>query len=446
VSALSLRRPTAARLGVPAFRGPQELRFDASDGGFARVDLLRIVAVVALPVAMLLVGVFGGRLQPTPLQQLAEPYGFDLTQWEIRHLPSKWLHLAGDFFRGDDSREESRATIARYFQLTAEVNQLRGRQDEVVALAGDRSSIDALIEERRAEQAELRPHVEAAIEGELTLLLEELGLTEEVPIFGVETVWPPVDFVLEDTPRVLVTSPRDRIVQSGSLLLNPEVTIEQAEAVEARAARRPNTSGLVVGTGGVAFYPAVVNDRASYEQTLDTAAHEWVHHWLYFHPLGSRYFDGGEIRAINETVANIAGRELAAMLLERLRVEVPGPADGLPAASAGMAPEPIDFRAEMRALRIAVDDLLAAARVAEAEALMEEKRRLFADHGIFIRKINQAYFAFYGTYADTPASGDDPLGPKIEEVRDRSESLAQFLQRMAAVTSQGEIDSILAGG
>ena len=39
----------------------------------------------------------------------------------------------------------------------------------------------------------------------------------------------------------------------------------------------------------------------------------------------------------------------------------------------------------------------------------------FFDNGIHIRKINQAYFAFYGTYADGPASSN-PVGPKIERV------------------------------
>ena len=68
----------------------------------------------------------------------------------------------------------------------------------------------------------------------------------------------------------------------------------------------------------------------------------------------------------------------------------------------------------MRALRQQVQDLLAAGKVDEAEALMEQKREEFATHGYFIRKLNQAYFAFYGFYATGPGS-IDPIGPNSHD-------------------------------
>ncbi len=33
-------------------------------------------------------------------------------------------------------------------------------------------------------------------------------------------------------------------------------------------------------SGGVATYPAIVTDQGGYAATLETAAHEWVHHYL----------------------------------------------------------------------------------------------------------------------------------------------------------------------
>jgi len=55
----------------------------------------------------------------------------------------------------------------------------------------------------------------------------------------------------------------------------------------------------------------------------------------------------------------------------------------------------------MRETRIRVDKLLAQGRIEEAEAYMEERRQEFVAHGYYIRKLNQAYFAFHGAYADT---------------------------------------------
>ena len=96
----------------------------------------------------------------------------------------------------------------------------------------------------------------------------------------------------------------------------------------------------------------------------------------------------------------------------------------------------------MRALRLEVDDLLAAGRVDEAEALMEQKRLFFAENGVYIRKINQAYFAFHGSYADS-AGSIDPIGPKLQELRERSDSLESFIETARDFTSAADLDEAL---
>ncbi len=422
-----------------------ELDLDLEGGPRTRkIERAALWSVLALAALVLLAGIFGRGGGQDAIARVTAPYGFDIARWELRYAPRKWLYAIGSWFKDRPDDQQRRRDLMRYFQLTGELNQLRGGLDQAVALAEDRSSLEAQISARDAEQRSLEPAVEAALEGELTALLEDLGLTDEVPIFGIDTVWPPVDFVVDDTPRVLVTSPRARIERSRSLLLAPDTTIEQSEAIEGAVEQQPDLSALVVGTGGVAFYPAVVRPSASLEQTLEVAAHEWVHHWLFFHPLGSRFFDGGDIEVINETVANIAGRELGSMLGERLAITVPAPEElGVAGAPANVVP--IDARAEMRELRLEVDALLGSGRVEEAETLMEERRRFLAERGVFIRRINQAYFAFYGTYADTPASSN-PLGPKIERIRNESASLTEFLRMMAGVTQPADIDRLLARG
>jgi len=65
---------------------------------------------------------------------------------------------------------------------------------------------------------------------------------------------------------------------------------------------------------------------------------------------------------------------------------------------------------------------------------MEARRRVFWENGYQLRKINQAYFAFYGAYADAPgggAAGDDPVGAAVRALRAQSPSLAVFVNRIS---------------
>ncbi|HSV85924.1 MAG TPA: hypothetical protein VLH85_05075, partial [Levilinea sp.] len=59
------------------------------------------------------------------------------------------------------------------------------------------------------------------------------------------------------------------------------------------------------------------------------------------------------------------------------------------------------------------------------------------DNGHYIRRLNQAYYAFYGAYADEPggAAGEDPVGPAVRDLRARSQTLVQFIDRISWMTS-----------
>jgi hypothetical protein len=87
----------------------------------------------------------------------------------------------------------------------------------------------------------------------------------------------------------------------------------------------------------------------------------------------------------------------------------------------------------MHATRVRVDQLLAEGKIEEAETYMEQRRVFFWEHGYLIRKLNQAYFAFYGAYADEPggAAGADPVGAAVRLLRGKSTSLADFINRIA---------------
>ena len=74
---------------------------------------------------------------------------------------------------------------------------------------------------------------------------------------------------------------------------------------------------------------------------------------------------------------------------------------------------------------------------------MEEKREFLAESGFYIRKINQAYFAFNGLYGDTPASSS-LIGPKMLALQRLSPSLGDFIRSVAEITSEQELDRLLA--
>jgi hypothetical protein len=84
---------------------------------------------------------------------------------------------------------------------------------------------------------------------------------------------------------------------------------------------------------------------------------------------------------------------------------------------------------------------LSQGKIMDAEAYMERRRQFFWENGYSIRKINQAYFAFYGSYADTPggAAGEDPVGPAVRALRTQSTSLKEFLERISRMTTFAEL-------
>ncbi|MEX2229520.1 MAG: hypothetical protein WEB13_07780 [Dehalococcoidia bacterium] len=331
---------------------------------------------------------------------------FDLVRWERDTIAGKWLYAIGAPLRHDPTPDEA---IARYFAL------------------GDRSSAEA----RRLEGA-----VEAAIAGRVDAVARAEGITGRLPLFGRLSVFPPVNLELAAPPEVLVVSPRAVVRRDETRLLRPGLAPSDAIALEARVERDPTLSALVVPSGGVATYPAVISNRASFRAALATAAHEWTHHYLAFYPLGRAYYRSHDAATINETVADIVGDELAALAVERF---------GDPTAAAG-APSPTasppvvaapgrDADQMLRELRIEVDALLAAGRVADAEARMEAARQELAAAGRPIRRINQAYFAWYGTYA-ARADAVDPLGPELRDLRARAGSLAAFLAAVRGTSTR----------
>ncbi len=107
--------------------------------------------------------------------------------------------------------------------------------------------------------------------------------------------------------------------------------------------------------------------------------------------------------------------------------------------------EGFDFQKEMYQTRIIVDELLEQNKIEEAEQFMEVRRKIFWDEGYQIRKINQAYFAFYGSYANEPfsAAGADPVGNNVRKLRARSIDLKTFIQKISWMSSYGQLEQLV---
>jgi hypothetical protein len=301
-----------------------------------------------------------------------------------------------------------------------------------------RSQRDALV----ARQRSLAPAAEATLQSQISEALAELDLT----MIGQPI--PPVLYQTSSTPLALIVSERSVIRQVANISILPTLTLDEQIRLEDEVAEALDVSTLVVPIGGVGVYPTMVMETTDLRWTLDTIAHEWAHNYLSLRPLGINYTTTPELRTMNETTASIVGNEVGMYVLEKHFPELL-PADSRP--SSGLItyhmpfpaklrfddPPPFDFRAEMHLTRVTADELLAAGKIEEAEAYMEQRRQFFWEHGYLIRKLNQAYFAFHGAYADVPggAAGEDPVGPAVRALREQSDSLADFVNTIAWMTS-----------
>ena len=314
-------------------------------------------------------------------------------------------------------------------QLYADAS-IKDKESATVAVRGE---LDELYSRRQ----DLAPLAEAIIQAQVSQVLAELGLTaigQPVP-----NVW----YHSTPLPMALIVSPRDRIEQTANISIYTEITVDEQVSLETEVDAGLDVSSLVVPVGGVGVYPTMVMRSTNLNWIANTVAHEWNHNYLTLRPLGVLYNNTPELRTMNETTASIAGDEIGALVIEKFYPEL------MPSASTptldlvslpldrpnpGDLPRPpFDFRAQMHETRIHVDALLAEGKIEEAEAYMEERRQIFLRNGYLLRKINQAYFAFYGAYADTPggAAGEDPVGPAVRALREQSDSLADFVNRIS---------------
>lgn len=342
--------------------------------------------------------------------------------------------------------ESGKVAVSDYLWLTQRISQANDALNRVYAdpTITDKqvasAHIKAELDQLNQQQADIAPIAEAVLQAQVTQVAADLGLT---------TLGQPIPAILFHStavPDALIVSPRDHIEETANISITAGLPADQQAALEDQVEKGLNVSALVVPIGGVGVYPTMIMQTTDLNWLTSTIGHEWTHNFLEFRPLGLLYDRTPELRTMNETTADIVGGEVGAEVLKRFYPEMQqasGPSTdlmGFPSIIPGAPPSanpPFDFRAEMHTTRVTVDALLAAGKITDAEQYMEQRRLLFVQNGYIIRRLNQAYFAFYGAYADIPggAAGQDPVGPAVRALRADSPSLSAFLNRISWMTS-----------
>jgi len=220
----------------------------------------------------------GPGLEAYRTRQAAGPLSFNLLDWEADQLSRRLDGLVRDLLGGrSPANADDVQTVSTYFQTAPGV------------------------------RASLREGAEAAIQRLVADAWQSEELARPLPFVSSRTtLFPPVSFVFTQTPQLLIVSPRDRIEVRQYVLLRTRPDPGNVALLEDGVARR-GVSTLVAPTGGLASYPAMVLETVSAELTLSAVAHEWVHAYFFFQPLGRGYWSDQDMRTINETAAELAG-------------------------------------------------------------------------------------------------------------------------------------------
>jgi hypothetical protein len=371
--------------------------------------------------------------------QIVKPYIFDIGKWEVLTISTEIDSLFND---ETDISDQDIEVVKAYF---SNLETIRWLEYEIAAinsgtwqgdLAASGEELDELLQQNEA----IVDTVELVLEKQIREALIDQGILNPwQDSTDYQGHFPPVNFILDKPPCVLVISPRDRIERMRETTLFPGISEEDMESVETQITQL-GYSALVVEVGGMATYPYYVTDRASLEYVINTITEEWLHQYLAFKPLGFLYIldlaglrRNADIVTMNETLAGMVSKEIGAIIYEKYY------SSGEPENTQPPEDESaFDFGKEMREIRRTVDDYLARGEIEQAEEYMEQKRLYLAENGYYIRKLNQAYFAFHGAYADSPTS-INPIGTEMSKLREQSISLKGFLETVAGMTTRQEL-------
>lgn len=414
-----------------------------------KINRLAAILLTCLFCALLLGGsnVFSAD-RNDQIRRISRWYEFDYLEWELEAFFHKAVQAATRAEKILNAEQQIRV-VEDYLQLVREQDQITTDLKNALASPDESEKaklkeLNLVLEEKNRKLSSLAVLAEPILQNQTELSLSSLG-------FGLGgQVLPPVLYHVSPTPMNLIVSPRTQISTVFEVNLQPGLNLLERERIESSIFDDFSLSALVEPIGGLGAYPTMVMQTSDLAWLLETVSHEWTHNWLSFHALGLRYFNSDQLRTINETTASISGKEISRQTLMTWYPQyLPLQADTDSAESEDATSsdaEGFNFRRAMHATRVKVDALLAEGKVEEAEKYMENRRKFLWQHGYRLRKLNQAYFAFYGSYNDLPgggAAGEDPVGPAVQNYRKRFRDLRSFMLNIATIKSFPELQKRL---
>jgi hypothetical protein len=376
---------------------------------------------------------------------------FDYVSWVFNAMSIKLTQLALGtvYYLPEEYHAEMKLdylnlvrTILQYESQLRNIYADPNITDPEAASEPIQAELDVLYEQRQL----MAPVAEAILQRQVA------GVASEMDLAVAGQTFPPVLYHTTPLPLALVVSPRDAIRVDHNVSLRPGLSVVEQSSLEDQIHVKLNVSTLIVSIGGIGLYPTMVMETSDIVWLAEVVAHEWIHNYLTLRPLGMNYFSGPELQTMNETAASLAGQEIGMAVIAKhypdyLPAQQSNEISSSPAELALPEEQQVfNFRSEMHATRIRVDELLADGKIEEAEAYMEERRQVFWNNGYRLRKLNQAYFAFYGSYADQPTgpAGEDPVGAAVRALRAQSPTLAQFLNQISWMTSFEQLQEAVA--
>jgi hypothetical protein len=377
---------------------------------------------------------------------------FDFVGWTLSSLRLKLFEatLGTSGYMSTDTRHR---LVMDYLDLVTQIQQVEHDMNLIYAdpsISNPQLATAPLgkkLGDLKTKRNRIGPIAEAILQSQVSYAVDQLGIS-----MGGQPM-PPILYHSTPLPLALIVSPRNVIRMDELISLVPDLEVDERAELEARIDHSLDVSSLVENIGGIGMYPSMVQQTDNLDWLSEVIAHEWTHNFLTLRPLGINYLTSPQLRIMNETTASIAGKEIGRTVLKVFYPELVPPQPS-PIQSNGTSPSPeppsFDFRKEMHKTRVTVDQMLGEGKIEQAEEYMETRRIIFWEHGFrSLRKINQAYFAFYGAYADEPggAAGatEDPIGSAVRSLRERSASLTEFLNRISWMTSFEQLQEALEG-
>lgn len=367
------------------------------------------------------------------INQATGSYQFNFVDWETHALGSE---LTRRWWPPPlpETTVNQHALVQTFLKQEEDIRELRRELEAIYAVSDvpdpTVQTLEQALAQTKHDQAEITPQIEAILAQQLESVLRDEGFTIAGQVFT------PLAFRFIDPPTALILSPRDHIENIQFIGLRPGLENNIRATLEDTLDQRGDVSSYVTDIGGLGSYPTMVISYPFLPWLVEVIAHEWTHNYLFSFPtnIAWGYSTYPRLRTINETTADIVGQEIGRAVITRY---YPDWIDHLPPLDETGFPaltEPSEFEVAMRHIHLHVDDLLAEGKIEEAEIYMEAERLKLVEKGYNLRKLNQAYFAFHGSYALSPASVD-PTGSQLRQLRAKSPSLKAFVDRVGWLNS-----------